>query len=286
MHHWYQHLFSPLTRAGKRLRLLSILVGVIVLVLTFATVVQADTTPVTYYACVNNSSGTIHMIAADGTCSTGEQKLNWNNIGPQGPAGLAGATGPAGPIGPVGPVGPKGDIGPAGPIGPAGADGAVGPVGPVGPQGPKGDPGPAGPAGADGAVGPIGPQGLKGDPGPAGPQGPSGVSAGFATANANHIVFDGNPVPVALLNLPAGNFIISAMVTVQGSGLVECTLHPGGPTFAAAGPLNGAANLSLTDTLNFPGGSVPLFCFALNGGQFTLISASMTAVQLDKLQNQ
>jgi hypothetical protein len=262
MQHWYQHLFSPLTRAGKRLRLLSILVGVIVLVLTFATVVQADTTPVTYYACVNNSSGTIHMIAADGTCSTGEQKLNWNNIGPQGPAGLAGATGPAGPIGPVGPVGPKGDIGPAGPIGPAGADGAVGPVGP------------------------IGPQGLKGDPGPAGPQGPSGVSAGFATANANHIVFDGNPVPVALLNLPAGNFIISAMVTVQGSGLVECTLHPGGPTFAAAGPLNGAANLSLTDTLNFPGGSVPLFCFALNGGQFTLISASMTAVQLDKLQNQ
>ena len=103
----------------------------------------------TYYACVNNSSGTIKMVRADGTCATNEQRIVWNQQGPQGlpgPAGPAGVDGAAGPAGAVGPAGPAGAEGPAGPPGPAGEDGAAGAEGPAGPAGPMGPAGPSGPA--------------------------------------------------------------------------------------------------------------------------------------------
>jgi hypothetical protein len=161
-----------------------------------ATWVGAEGDDVLYYACVNNSSGTIHMVAPGDTCNNNEQLVVWNQTGPAGPPGADGADGapgpqgPAGPPGEIGPQGPQGDIGPQGP---AGADGATGPQGPAGPQGeigpqgpqgpegpegpqgdlgPTGETGPAGPAGADGAVGP---QGLQGEIGPQGPAGADGV---------------------------------------------------------------------------------------------------------------
>lgn len=46
-----------------------------------------------YYACVNNSSGTIKMVAASTTCGNNEVRVEWNQ---QGPAGVPGAAGPAG----------------------------------------------------------------------------------------------------------------------------------------------------------------------------------------------
>src|SRR5215470_10708788 len=49
------------------------------------------------FACVNNSSGTIHVIAPNATCNNNEILLVWNTVGPQGLAGPQGAVGPIGP---------------------------------------------------------------------------------------------------------------------------------------------------------------------------------------------
>jgi hypothetical protein len=57
------------------------------------------------FACVNNSSGTIHIVAQNSACQSNEILLNWNVVGPQGPAGPAGATGATGATGPQGPAG-------------------------------------------------------------------------------------------------------------------------------------------------------------------------------------
>ena len=71
------------------------------------------------YACVNNSSGTIHVVGGADTCSMNEVALAWNQQGPKGDAG------PQGLKGDPGPQGLKGDTGPQGPTGPAGLGGAA-----------------------------------------------------------------------------------------------------------------------------------------------------------------
>lgn len=85
--------------------------------LVFAFTAHADTQPVVFFACVNNSSGTIHMVSATDTCATGEQLVVWNQQGPVGPQGPQGPAGPQGPQGPQGPAGPQGAPGPAGALG-------------------------------------------------------------------------------------------------------------------------------------------------------------------------
>src|SRR6266850_1843795 len=75
------------------------------------------------YACVNNSSGTIHMVTADDTCKANEVALSWNQQGPAGDKGPQGAKGDAGPQGPLGATGPQGPTGATGPQGPAGQAG-------------------------------------------------------------------------------------------------------------------------------------------------------------------
>ena len=83
-------------------------------------------------ACVNNSSGTIHVVVQAGqSCQGNEVTLIWNIIGPPGPQGPAGPPGPVGPVGPVGPQGPQGVAGVAGPPGPQGPQGPAGPPGTV-----------------------------------------------------------------------------------------------------------------------------------------------------------
>ncbi len=147
-----------------------IVVGLVVALLaSAATWAGAQEGTVTYYACVNNASGTIHMVAPDQMCGNNEQRVAWNSEGPQGPAGLTcwdlNGNGWADPeedvnqdaawdvwdcIGPAGPQGEAGLAGPAGPQGEPGATGATGPAGAqgdVGPAGPQGETGPAGPAG-------------------------------------------------------------------------------------------------------------------------------------------
>ena len=137
-------------------------------------------------ACVNNSDGTLRIVAPNTTCRNNETLLPWNAVGPQGLPGLpgpqgvpgpAGTVGPAGAPGPAGTPGAPGAQGPAGPTGLTGATGLTGPTGAVGPAGPAGPQGAVGPKGDTGATGPQGIQGLtgaKGDTGATGPQGPVG----------------------------------------------------------------------------------------------------------------
>ncbi len=88
-----------------------------------------------YYACVNNSSGTIHVADESKACSSNEVRISWNQQGPTGPQGATGAQGPQGDAGVQGAVGPQG------------------PQGDAGTQGVQGETGPQGPAGVDGADG-------------------------------------------------------------------------------------------------------------------------------------
>lgn len=46
--------------------------------------VFADNGPMTYYACVNESSGAIHMAGANAVCGNHESKISWNQQGPKG----------------------------------------------------------------------------------------------------------------------------------------------------------------------------------------------------------
>jgi hypothetical protein len=77
----------------------------VLLTFVLASAVRADAPSTTFYACVNNNSGTIHLVGAGAPCANGEQFISWNQTGPQGPIG------PAGPVGPVGPQGPQGPAG-------------------------------------------------------------------------------------------------------------------------------------------------------------------------------
>ncbi len=128
---------------------------------------------VTYYACLaaqyGNFKGVLYNVSTTAQkCRSGDQLINWNQMGPQGPVGPKGDKGDVGPAGPQGPQGLTGDPGPQGLQGLQGEPGPTGDTGPAGPQGLKGDTGDVGPAG------PQGLQGLKGDKGDTGPQGPVG----------------------------------------------------------------------------------------------------------------
>jgi len=78
---------------------------------------------VTYYACVNFSSGTIKIVNEGDSCHGNETLIKWNQIGPPGPQGSQGEQGLPGP------QGPRGEVGPAGPQGPQGEQGLPGPQG-------------------------------------------------------------------------------------------------------------------------------------------------------------
>ena len=49
-----------------------------------------------YYACVNNGSGTIHVVDGSTTCANNELPISWNQQGPSGPQGPSGLQGPTG----------------------------------------------------------------------------------------------------------------------------------------------------------------------------------------------
>ncbi len=120
--------------ARVAIALVAMLIGALIGAGSFALANGNDTV---YYACVNNSSGTIHMANAGDTCKHNETLISWNQQGPQGATGA------------------QGDIGAQGPQGASGAQGAQGPQGPEGATGAQGE---------TGAQGPEGPQGLQGDP--------------------------------------------------------------------------------------------------------------------------
>ena len=155
------------SRIGMTLTLVAALVG------TTSIGFAAATTAGVIYACVNNSSGTIKIVAAGETCPTNWTALSWSDQGSAGATGATGATGPAGATGATGATGP------AGATGPTGAAGATGAVGATGPAGPTGATGAQGPTGATGAQGTKGDTGAAGATGATGATGPAGTATGF-----------------------------------------------------------------------------------------------------------
>ena len=117
-----------------------------------------------YYACVGNS-GNVKMVKASETCKKNENRIEWNQRGPQGLAGPAGADGADGADGTDGTEGPQGPIGATGAQGPLGQPGSAGSVGPAGADGVQGPAGPAGNQGVPGPQGAVGPTGAQGEPG-------------------------------------------------------------------------------------------------------------------------
>jgi hypothetical protein len=156
-------------------------------------------------------------------------------------------------------------------------------TGPTGPQGATGPTGPQGPTGATGSQGPSG---------PTGPQGPSGTSVVYSTTNATNGVS---------LNLPAGNFFVSANVQLNltsedpTSATVSCNIAPTGSgsfastntTTSSAGgetatpnsiPLQGVVTLSSAN-------SIVLSC-GTSGASQTFSGLQFQALQLDIINQQ
>ena len=172
--------------------------GVFVLLLTISvTWALAQPEVVTYYGCVNNSSGTIHMVNDGEACKNNEVLIEWNNIGPSGPKGDPGVKGDQGD------PGPKGDQGDSGPKGDQGDSGPKGDQGDTGPKGDQGEPG------LKGDQGEPGPKGDRGDTGPEGPQGDTGPagSVPLATDPSGGGIYQNNMQP---------NVVVNCIIALQG----------------------------------------------------------------------
>ena len=71
------------------------------------------------YACVNNNSGAVKIVAADTVCHENSTLVHWNQEGTPGMDGADGTDGADGAEGAEGPEGPAGDKGDQGDPGPA-----------------------------------------------------------------------------------------------------------------------------------------------------------------------
>jgi Collagen triple helix repeat (20 copies) len=227
----------------------------------------ATAATVTYYACINNSTGAVRIVSQSTVCNTGEHKIQWNQTGPQGPQG---------------PQGPKGATGAQGPKGATGATGATGPQGPQGLQGAKGA------TGATGATGPQGPQGLQG------PQGPAGLSSGsfeLLQADLFPTLVD---VPVVYLISneaeTASWYFVSASLLLYidaNDGAAYCfdSLHSTGTAsqYGGSSLTGGYQQVSITDAVFLNAGDyVQVSCYSENGdGGSFLYNGAITALQIN-----
>ena len=167
------------------------------------------------------------------------------SAGARGQAGPQGALGPRGTEGPRGENGAEGATGPQGIRGATGANGAPGQRGEPGEEGARGERGERGLTGDRGEIGATGQQGPRGNEGPIGPEGPRGAEGKQGKEGApgptgpSDAYFDvgasvddevinpsaGPNTPVEVRQLPAGEYILQAVLTVQGLGgpaLAEC----------------------------------------------------------------
>lgn len=242
-------------------------IATLAVVLGTTTAVFAQAATGVVYACVNNSSGTIHIIGTTQVCSANEQLVSWNQ------QGLSGATGATGAAGPQGPTGAKGllwrgayDTNSAYAVDDAvvsfgSAYVAVAPVpalpcttnkcpllygpgvfpawsllaskGDDGAPGSTGATGPAGAPGATGATGPTGPTGLTGAAGSTGPRGPSDVYMSFVGNKS--LPLSGSAVNAGNLALPAGKWLVVAEISVKAVSFVSCEVDdPNGVSIGTA----------------------------------------------------
>jgi hypothetical protein len=192
----------------------------------FGAGVDATPTGTTYFACLVNGKLT-KVGTSSPTCPAPGKAISWNS---QGASGATGAQGPAGANGLTNfdlaqQNGYQGTLSQwisslIGPQGPSGLTGTTGPAGPTGPTGA------AGPTGATGPTGSIGPTGATG------PQGPAGISSVFQTHGAGAPISEAGLSVVASLTLPAGNYLLAAIIPVTQNvpGLDQCDLTQPGST--------------------------------------------------------
>jgi Collagen triple helix repeat (20 copies) len=219
---------------------------------------------VTYYGCVNNSTGDIRIVSKSTVCKSTEHKINWNQVGPKGPKGNTGAQGPKGPKGATGPQGPQGPKGAQGPQGPQGAQGPQGPQGPTGPQGPQG------PAGIS-----VGNSAIN----------PSSVSLASPTVvvqtNAIQVTGSYYVNATALLSIDASDFAAYCYVTTGSNGF-----SPDG-LFGGSSAVGNYQQASIADVWSVQAGDViQLVCYSNAGDANTFVNnASLTATLINSTFN-
>jgi hypothetical protein len=172
-----------------------------------------------------------------------------------------------------------------------------GPAGPAGPAGPKGDPGIQGPMGLSitGPAGPTGPQGPTGPTGPAGPSNTAALSPTFTAGNPGVTMPANSSFSLAELQLPAGNYWVSAkaMAVVQGGQGpipdVDCQIQ-GENTIIDESSLNVTTGI-LTAPIVLQGTvaatfSTTVMVLVCNSGQFpvTLSTIQLTAIPVGPIQ--
>jgi hypothetical protein len=156
-----------------------------------------------------------------------------------------------------------------------------------GPRGPRGRRGPRGYRGPRGFQGPPGENGVKGDKGDKGDRGPSEAVAarttipvtvtGTSSATAN-------PVLVRP-GVPAGNYVITARITVDSSGGVDvnCEGRAGTDSGSAARSGSGTETLAIVFGARLAAtGSIELRCWK-EAGTVTATDADVAAVRVETL---
>lgn len=203
--------------SGVRARLTSrflayALVGVLILGIGATLTVAAGVLGGVITACYNVATGILRVETTTVPCIVlgnpllakspwlREERITWNQVGPQGEQGIPGIQGPKGDTGDAGAPGAQGLEGAPGQQGERGETGVAGSQGPAGPAGPAGADGAAGPPGADGAAGPQGPTGSQGAPGPQGPRGLTwwGAWFGLNTYQPNDAVHYGGSAYISV----------------------------------------------------------------------------------------
>ena len=127
-------------------------------------------------------------------------------------------------------------------------------------RGPRGPRGPRGYRGPRGFQGPPGDQGDKGDKGD---RGPSDAIAARTTVSVAISATSGPGTAVLVRpGVPAGNYAVTARVTVTGSGVVVCEGIGGTDSGSARATVDGSETLSIVFGARIPtNGSLELRCF-------------------------
>lgn len=202
---------------------------------------------VTFFGCVNNTTGAIRIVSKTTVCQSSEQEIHWNQKGPQGPQGQQGPQGLQGPEGPQGPKGPKG---------------------PKGPQGLQGI------------------QGIQGQPGPPGiAVGYSGLNIGqfpALTDSPGVEIAHTNPVAAAGTYFVSATALLESAADSSGALCYDTTASSGSPSQFAGSSSVGFQQASIADVITVSAGdSFQLWCYTQNGGTSSVFNAGITATLIN-----
>jgi hypothetical protein len=215
--------------------------------------------------------------------------------------GFTGPAGPQGALGPRGTEGQRGENGAAGATGPQGIRGATGATGATGSRGELGEAGLRGERGPTGDTGSEGPRGLEGQPGQQGAEGETGPSDAYVAVSVDdplEVVHELQGVPLELA-LPAGEYVVQAVLTVQAEAkagaTADCSFMEGAPGITL-GPSNNfsasvragaiASLVGMTTAVATEDSEVDVFCEAAGAGTSFQIpgeAAHLTATKVGTL---